>query len=946
MRKLGANRTTRVAVLLAVVSVAAACVAAVGPAERERAVYAWPPASLPAERPSRAWYTPLLLVARTPELLEARIPCRLAPPLPATGADPVVLATARNPRLIDGLEARLAGETLTVTVGRERLGRFALPAGEGEGCAVELSIDGTEWSATEADGTLRSGRLAAAPEVTSLFTQLDLRAGPGPSVRLTTQTFATTQTTRQRVAALVATLAALAALLLIAGPVLRLPRGVVRRLVGALRVEDAVVTVALLGWWILAPVPYDDGWVKVRQDVQGYLGELSNYYDHFGVSLPLGYWLEWLERFAVSSADGLAIGRIPALLALFLCWALTRVAARLALGRIADGRTARVVLTTAFVASAVAWGMTLRPESFVAALVGAVLVTALVFQRRPSSAPLAASAPLIALGFTAHPAGLATAAPLLAVSPTIVRWARRTGANAWLALVAGIVATGALALTLLTLDADLETRRRAADIFRSGGYHSLGFWDEPGRYRSVLQDSPAIQRLFLLLVFLVLALYLTRRRTPRTPLLDVPARSLAIAMALLAFTPSKISWHLGILIVAAAVALTAETMRLARESEPTAWRSARAYLAVGALLGFAWWAWRERGLVSKLDVRTEGWRLRTEDWVTLTQLTVAVAVAVLVVLAVREVRRNGRRGLSTAAPAAVPLVLLIVVVPLAGFPYDRITEDALFTDGWTLPRQNVDTLLGRRTCGLADDALVPDRASFTPLPVAGSGGTGAATQARFPAGAVTPWYRLPADRRVGFAVQGFPDSERSPFVVEWAVETLSGPDVVERSSEGLEDGSTYTDDRLGTRFMPWRFLSQGDMRGRPSEATLMRVRVPPNEAGVWIERPVAYDTMLMQEVIGGRLQLPVPNYRLFLPCARLPSIAGGVMEVPHTLVLRSFGDYPPVGQTGTAYGLLDLYRLHYLPTMDSPRRTEKVRVFVVDERIPGTALAPVERLTP
>jgi arabinosyltransferase C len=895
---------------------------------------------LPSKQPSRAWYTPLLLIARTPQLLEARIPCRAGPPLPAADASPLVLASARHPRLVSGLEARLAGNTLVVAVGRQQLGRFPLSEGRNDDCAVQLSFAGQGWSVTDAEGERRSGRLVARLEVTGLFSQLDLRGGTRPAVRVTTQTFATTQTTRQRVAVVVAVLAALAALLLVSRARLRLPRHVLQRLAGWLRIEDAIVTVALLGWWILAPTPYDDGWVKVRQDVHAYLGEFSNYYETFGISLPLGYWLEWLERLAVSNADALAIGRIPALLALFACWALARAATRICLGHTAEGRTARAVLTTVSVLSAVAWGMTLRPEPFVAALLGASLLAALLFVRRPSPVPLAACAPVIALGFTAHPAGLATAAPLLAVSPAIVRWARHDGATAWLALTAGALATGALALTLLTLDADLETRRHGAHVFRTGGGYVFGYRDELSRYWTVLSTSPSIQRLFLLLVFLTLVVLVTRRRRPRTPLMDVPARTLAIAMLLLAFTPSKISWHLGMLMVAATVALTVEAVRLARDGAHSTWRSARAYGAVAALLAFAWWAWRERGLGGRLDVRTEGLRLRTEDWVTLTQMTVGIASLAVAFVIVRHVRRRGQVGLHTAAPAALPLVLLVVAIPFPVFVFDRIVEDALFTEGWTLARQNVDTLLGRPTCGLADDALVPDRATFTPLRLAEPDATrGSVVRARS-AAAVTPWYRLPDNRRVGFAVQGFPGTE-SPIVVEWG----AGAGIVGHSSVALEERRTVGDPRLGTRYLPWRFVSQGDLSSRPGNATLARIRVPGAVAGgVAVAPPVAYETTSIRTLTGRAPQLVQPNYRVVLPCARLPRLEGGVHGVPHTLALERFSGYPSVHGSGTAYGLLDLYRFEYLPSSDSPRRTGSLRIYVVDPRIPGTALAPAVRV--
>ena len=52
---------TRAALVLAVVSLVAAAVGSLGPADSIRTTFTWPPTSVPAETPARLWYTPLLL---------------------------------------------------------------------------------------------------------------------------------------------------------------------------------------------------------------------------------------------------------------------------------------------------------------------------------------------------------------------------------------------------------------------------------------------------------------------------------------------------------------------------------------------------------------------------------------------------------------------------------------------------------------------------------------------------------------------------------------------------------------------------------------------------------------------------------------------------------------------------------------------------------------------
>ena len=87
----------RVAQVLAFVALLAALIGAMGPAERVRTSYSWPPETLPAEQPERLWYAPLLLVTHRPEGLSVRVPCALPPALPGAGARATVLATARDP---------------------------------------------------------------------------------------------------------------------------------------------------------------------------------------------------------------------------------------------------------------------------------------------------------------------------------------------------------------------------------------------------------------------------------------------------------------------------------------------------------------------------------------------------------------------------------------------------------------------------------------------------------------------------------------------------------------------------------------------------------------------------------------------------------------------------------------------------------------------------------
>ncbi|MEX2612089.1 MAG: hypothetical protein WD380_00800, partial [Gaiellaceae bacterium] len=111
----------RVALALSSVALVVALVGALGPAERVRTTYSWPPATLPEETPSSNWYTPLLLVRHQPESISARIPCSRGPALPGAAQPTTVLATARYPERTEALAVTVSGNRLVIGVGRRIL---------------------------------------------------------------------------------------------------------------------------------------------------------------------------------------------------------------------------------------------------------------------------------------------------------------------------------------------------------------------------------------------------------------------------------------------------------------------------------------------------------------------------------------------------------------------------------------------------------------------------------------------------------------------------------------------------------------------------------------------------------------------------------------------------------------------------------------------------------
>ena len=189
-------------------------------------------------------------------MLSTDLPCALPPFLPNADRPGIVLATARYPEKVGGLAITRGRNELVVAVGGVELDRIALPAGGGSECVHRVTFAGGGWVVSGGpNGIERRGVVQGMPIVTGLFSGLDLRAGPAPSVDVRTQVHATRVTARQTIAWVLAALGATAALVLVAiGDRPRRPWSAISllasRALRSVRLPDAVVGAALLGWWI------------------------------------------------------------------------------------------------------------------------------------------------------------------------------------------------------------------------------------------------------------------------------------------------------------------------------------------------------------------------------------------------------------------------------------------------------------------------------------------------------------------------------------------------------------------------------------------------------------------------------------------------------------------------------------------------------------------------
>jgi hypothetical protein len=955
------TKRVRLAQGLAFVALVCALVGAIGPAEPLRTTYSWPPPRMPEAKPSSLWYTPLLLSRHRPDSITATIPCSLPMALEPRANPVTVLATARFPAQANGLAVTRDGDGLLIRVGDQFVDRAELRADSAgdPACAYRLRMAAGNWTIDGGpDDVARGGRVRTMPTVNGLFSALDLGSGISPSIDVTTEVHASRTTVRQALAWALAVLAIVSALLLVA--VERGSRSVAtvrlltRTAIGEVRTADAVVAVVLLGWWVLSPAFWDDGFVIARERMFSTSRGFSQYYAALGTNLPIGYWLEWTQHWLTQSSTSLLVLRVPSLICLAGVWILCRwMLARILSAAPHEGNVALWALTSAFLVGALAWGMTLRPEPVMALLVAAVMACSLRFLERQTVAPLAAIAILVPLALTAHHTGVVAMAPLLAIAPSLLTWLRPRVPVAATIITASI----GLVFVLAFVGSDMAQRRSDAQLAQAYGI-GADWRNEPIRY-FLLSDfayGTTLRRASVALIVLaVVAFLLRRRRKARGPLL-FPGVTLLVALLLLVLTPSKWPWHFGALLGIAALTVATESARVRDGAARSKGWEAWPFCAVGAACLAAAWSWWPRTSWNAVDLRRLEWTPAFETWLPLSTLATGLPVAVLGV-AILMNRAPARRTESDRVPWRVAAwTAPLIAVPLIAFTVAVLVADTAKTASWTLARQNIRTLLGDTDCGLADDLLVPVRKSVQPLLVAEASGVGHDRSARVPPAPIaglrrfafaplaggsarSDWFELPAGRRIGLFVGGLP-GRSDKLGLEWGrysrsrIESIDGQEIsVDFASE------------MRAEFFQWRLLAATELPRPVPAADVARVTLSRSVGSVTaiaVTDLVSYtnEPLVQQMVARSSPSLVLPNLVSYFPCAPLPPLRNGVVEVPqHIVTSHDWGNTWPLRFMGTSpfEGVLDLYALERLPLADS-RYVPGIVVFGVDQRIPGAKL--------
>ncbi|MDQ4103089.1 MAG: arabinosyltransferase domain-containing protein, partial [Actinomycetota bacterium] len=548
-------------------------------------VVSWPRAG---ESPQS---TVLPLVPYRPLSLDATVPCTALAKLDqrAYGGDALRTLPVPEPsgsgdqpeRVGQGLAVAVDLGTVEITASGKRLLREALPPA---GCSYRVLADAGGVQVLR-DGVLRRTASLLVPEVSELATDLDGQPeAAGLAVSLHTDARYESTPTAFKVVLLVLCGGALLTLL---GLAWRWWRG---QVVAAWRwpgwrAADGVLVAVSAVWVLLAPTNFDDPWYLLMARGATASGSVGNAVYMFNATEnPFVASQYVLQAWGAVGGWGLVWMRLVPLIYGLATWMLLRVLLVTGFGRELGTSRAVWALLVAYLVWWLPYGMTLRPEPLIVLLAAATLLLAELARQRRSVGTLAAATVTASLALSVSPSGLVAAAPLVLTLPWLWRWLREQDVLARVACVLLLAAAGTSVVLVGFADVTLGDVLESIAVHQ-WYYQAFPWYREFIHYRTILefQDSSQWARrapvLLTIAVLAVVALASNRRlgedaargraagqRSVHRLLLSSAGCS-AIALAMLAPTPTKFINHFGAAAAAPTVLLAAALLQLPRLSD-------------------------------------------------------------------------------------------------------------------------------------------------------------------------------------------------------------------------------------------------------------------------------------------------------------------------------------------------------------------------------------------
>lgn len=547
-------------------------------------VISWPRAG---EQPRS---TVLPLVPYRPLRLDATVPCAALAALNGQGNGGEALRTVpdQSRRVTQGLILSDPGLVVTARYGIVTVSasgttvlREILPGSE---CTYRIIAD-TAGVRVLRDGVRRAAASLRVPEVSELATDLDGQPDArGLAVTLHTDARYESRPTTLKIALLVAHGMALVLVLVLGWrrwpgqPQPGQPRATRRATPTGRRARlhpaDAVLVAVSALWVLLAPTNFDDPWYLLMARAANRSGSVGNAIYMFNVTEnPFVASQYLLQLWGWLGGWGLAWMRLVPLSYGLLTWVLLRVLLVRMLGRELGAGWAVWALLGAYLLWWLPYGITLRPEPLIVLLAAATLLLAELAHRRHSVGALAAATASAALALSVSPSGLVAAAPLVLALPWLWTWLRARSPRTRLAALLLLAAATTSLVPVGFADATLGDVLESTAVHR-WYYQTFSWYQEYVHYQTILsfKDSSQWARRapIVLTIAVLLTVALARVRAPRPepgrrdPLDALLARSAAcsaIALVLLAPTPTKFVNHFGAAAAAPTVLLAAALLR-------------------------------------------------------------------------------------------------------------------------------------------------------------------------------------------------------------------------------------------------------------------------------------------------------------------------------------------------------------------------------------------------
>jgi arabinosyltransferase B/arabinosyltransferase C len=589
--------------------------------------------------------------------------------------------------------------------------------------------------------------------------------------------------------------------------------------------------------------------------------------------------------------------------------------------------------------------MTLRPEPLIVVLAAATLLFSELARRRHSVGIFAAAATTAVLAMTVSPSGLVAAAPLVLGVPWLLVWWRVRPPAARLAAVLLLVASGCSLVLVGCADATLGDVLEATAVHQ-WYYQAFPWYQEFIHYQTILsfQDSSQWARrapvVLTLAVVLVVAITGARRLLigaandgdPVRRLLVSSAACSALALALLAPTPTKFVNHFGAAAAAPTVLLAAALLRapLRLPLPPRRADVVTATVATALLVGAVSWSfagpniWRpysDRGqpfgnhlTLAQDRVDLVGVRPRLGP-IQLANPLLWVAVALTAACAMWWWRRRGvDRGPGADHAVLVAGSTALVVMALVVFVWAPLRQ----YPGWSVAVSAVRSAHGQ-PCALADYAQIAVDTPVQPVPagpptITGSFAESAQVPAPVPPPApgtliwhnavdydtsrdpdtgsltrpagwlITPWFRLPSSTGSTLLLPVLGAAPGQRLTLQYATAPGQDPAVAGRVVLQLDRAVPATEwnelavalDRLG--------------KTRPTQVRLV-LWTPTSSADSWLAvgQPRLAEWRPLSTLTAGGPVYVDQLTAAFLPCLNQVGVQHGIARAPEVLVLSDEG---------------------------------------------------------